>query len=43
VGRTIAGQPAKKGGILAALRRSPLMGAELQFTRPVVHGRPADL
>jgi hypothetical protein len=43
VGHAIADKPAKKGGILAALRRSPLMGAELQFTRPVVQGRTADL
>jgi hypothetical protein len=43
VGHTIAGEPAKRGGILAAVRRSPLMGAGLQFTRPVVQGRTADL
>jgi hypothetical protein len=29
VGRTIAGEPPRKGGILAALRRSPLVGADL--------------
>src|ERR1700686_2725783 len=29
VSRTIAGEPPKKGGILAALRRSPLVGADL--------------
>ena len=29
VGRTMAGDPPKAGGILAALRRSPLVGADL--------------
>lgn len=33
VSRTIAGEPPKKGGILAALRRSPLVGAELNLAR----------
>ncbi len=43
VGRTIAGEPPKKGGILAALRRSPLVGANLDVTRQVTHGRKVDL
>jgi hypothetical protein len=43
VSRTIAGEPAKKGGILAALRRSPMVGADLDFTRPREEGRKADL
>jgi len=43
VHRTIAGEPAKKGGILAALRRSPLVGADLDMSRPVTHGRKVDL
>jgi hypothetical protein len=43
VSRTIAGEPPKKGGILAALRRSPLVGADLAVTRPVSHGRKIDL
>jgi len=43
VGHTIAGERVKRGGILAALRRSPLVGAELQLTRPVVQGRTVDL
>jgi hypothetical protein len=43
VRRTIAGDPPKKGGILEALRRSPLVGAELDLTRPVTPGRKADL
>ena len=33
VSQTIAGEPPKKGGILAALRRSPLVGADLNLTR----------
>jgi hypothetical protein len=35
VSRTISGDPAKKGGVLAALRRSPLVGTELNPTRAV--------
>jgi len=41
--RTIAGEPPKKGGVLAALRRSPLVGAELDIERPVTPGRKLDL
>lgn len=33
----------KKGGIYAALRRSPLVGAELNLTRPFVEPRKIDL
>jgi hypothetical protein len=33
VSRTIPGEPPKKGGILAALRRSPLVGADLNLAR----------
>jgi len=43
VRRTVAGEPPKKGGILAALRRSPLIGADLDVSRPVTHGRKVDL
>jgi len=43
VRRTIAGEPPKRGGILAALRRSPLVGADLDISRPVTHGRKVDL
>ena len=43
VSRTIAGKPPKRGGILAALRRSPLVGADLELARPVVDGREVDL
>jgi hypothetical protein len=31
VRRTIAGEQPKKGGILSALRRSPLVGADLDL------------
>ena len=41
--RTIAGEPPKKGGILSALRRSPLVGADLDLKRPVTAGRKVDL
>jgi len=34
VSRSINGEPPKKGGILAALRRSPLVGADLNLARP---------
>jgi hypothetical protein len=43
VRRTISGQPPRKGGILDALRRSPLVGADLDISRPVAHGRKVDL
>ncbi len=43
VKRTISGEPPKKGGILDALRRSPLVGADLDVARPVAHGRKVDL
>ena len=33
----------KKGGILNALRRSPLVGADLDLNRPVTPGRRIDL
>lgn len=39
----IAGKPTSKGGILAALRRSPLVGTELELHRPVVAGREVEL
>ena len=43
VSRAIAGAPPKLGGILAALRRSPLVGADLELARPVTDGREVDL
>jgi hypothetical protein len=41
--RTIAGEPAKMGGILAALRRSPLVGTDLEIIRSREPGRKVDL
>ncbi|HEY2137283.1 MAG TPA: hypothetical protein VGH49_15435 [Xanthobacteraceae bacterium] len=43
VKQTIGGEPPQKGGILAALRRSPLVGADLDLTRPRDEGRKADI
>jgi hypothetical protein len=43
VTRSMAGEPPRKGGILAALRRSPLVGADLDLTRPREEGREVDL
>lgn len=43
VRRTIAGEPSKKGGILSALRRSPLVGADLDLSRPMKAARKVDL
>jgi hypothetical protein len=41
--RTISGEPPKKGGILSALRRSPLIDAGLDLKRPVTPARKVDL
>lgn len=41
--QTIASEPSKKGGILAALRRSPLVGADIEFVRPQETGSEVDL
>jgi hypothetical protein len=43
VNQTISGEPPKTGGILAALRRSPLVGANLDLRRPHVERRKIDL
>ena len=43
IGQTIAGKPKKKGGILAALRRSPLVAAEIDLVRPQQDGRDVDI
>ena len=43
VSRAIATEPPKTGGILAALRRSPLVGADLDLTRAREEGRRIDL
>src|ERR1700722_7710929 len=39
VSGTIVGQPPKKGGILEAFRRSPLVGTNLDLRRPHEEGR----
>ncbi|GJD30916.1 hypothetical protein PMNALOAF_2167 [Methylobacterium adhaesivum] len=36
-------EPKKTGGILAALRRSPLVGLDLELARPLESGRRTDL
>ena len=41
--RTITGEPSQKGGVLSALRRSPLVGAELNLERRVAADRKVDL
>ena len=41
--RTLAGATPPQGRILAALRRSPLVGADLDLERSVTPGRQVDL
>lgn len=43
VRRAMTEAPAQKGGILTALRRSPLVDADLDLTRPRERGRPIEL
>jgi hypothetical protein len=43
VRQTISGEPPKMGGIVTALRRSPLVGQDLDFSRPRVEEREVDL
>lgn len=43
VGRTVAGGSVRKGGILDALRRSPLVGADLELKRSQGIGRKVNL
>jgi hypothetical protein len=43
VSQTVAGEPPKKGGILAALRRSPMVGADLNLARSRDTGRKLKL
>ena len=43
VSRVIAGESPRKGGILQALRRSPLVGADVIPPRPFETGRKVDL
>lgn len=39
----VAGKPPKPGGILTALRRSPLVGSDLDLSRLREEGRKVDL
>jgi hypothetical protein len=41
--RNVSADQGRKGGILAALRRSPLVGADLKIERPFQSGRKVDL
>ena len=43
VSRTVSGEPPEKGGILNALRRSPLVGADLDVSRDISSGRKVTL
>ena len=43
VNQTISGEPPQKGGILRALLASPLIGSELDMTRPREQGRRVDI
>jgi hypothetical protein len=43
LGRAVSAERQRKGGIAAALRRSPLVGADLNLRRPDVEGREIDL
>jgi hypothetical protein len=43
VRQAVSGEPLEPGGILAALRRSPLVGADLELRRPREEGRKVEL
>lgn len=43
VNQSISGEPPRKGGILKALLASPLIGSELDLTRPREEGRKVDI
>jgi hypothetical protein len=43
VAGAITGEPPRKGGILEALRRSPLVGADLDLTRSRKEGRKVEI
>jgi hypothetical protein len=43
VTRTLSGDPPRTGGVLAALRRSPLVGSDLDLSRADDGGREVDL
>jgi len=42
IGRALTDEKPRKGGVLAALRRSPLVGAELDLSRSSEQGRDVD-
>jgi hypothetical protein len=43
VSQALAGEPPRRGGILAALRRSPLVGADLDLGRSREKGRKIEI
>jgi len=43
VQQAVSGESRNLGGVVAALRRSPLVGADLDLTRQLEEGRKADL
>jgi hypothetical protein len=43
VNQTIGGKPPTKGGVVRALLASPLVGSELDLTRPREEGRNVDI
>ena len=43
VNAAVQGEPPRKGGILAALRRSPLVGSGIELTKTRHPGRDIDL
>ncbi|GJE40950.1 hypothetical protein [Methylobacterium soli] len=43
VSRTLSNEPSRTGGILDALRRSPLVGSDIDLDRLRVEGRSIDL
>lgn len=43
VNQSLSGGPPKKGGIVKALLASPLIGSELDLSRPREEGRKVDL
>lgn len=43
VSKSVGEEPPRKGGILAALRRSPLVGADLDLARPREEGRNVEI
>ncbi|HEY1245990.1 MAG TPA: hypothetical protein VGF29_14280 [Hyphomicrobiaceae bacterium] len=43
IAQSVAGEPPKKGSILAALRRSPLVDADLNLTRSREEGRNVEI